>query len=222
MTTRLLKRDGLGTISVVERAASECGGGDGIDGATVERDTRTARFGARWLARRLAAHEAAALRKLDGAAGVPALLGFDGAVVRRSYLCGERLDAARPLPRIFFTRALRLLREIHRRGVVHNDLAKEANWLAGPDGTPGIVDFQLAYAPRRRNKLFRVLAYEDVRHLLKHKRTYAAAALTARQRALLASPALSTRLWRACVKPPYRWITRRLLGWPERIGARER
>jgi RIO-like serine/threonine protein kinase len=208
-TAHLLKRDSLGTVALV-------------DGVAVERDTRAARFGVRWLARRLAAREAAALRRLRGTAGVPALLGFDGAVVRRTYVDGERLDAARPRSRAFFAEALRLLRTIHRCGVAHNDLAKEANWLQSPDGAPGIVDFQLAYVPRRRNKLFRTLAYEDLRHLLKHKRTYAAAALTARQRALLARPALPTRLWRMGFKPPYRWLTRRVLGWPERTSARER
>jgi hypothetical protein len=153
---------------------------------------------------------------------VPVLLGFDGAVVRRSYIAGDRLDVARPRSRVYFARALRLLVRLHRRGVTHNDLAKEANWLSGPNDEPGIVDFQLAYAPRRRGKLFRALAYEDVRHLLKHKRTYVPDALTARQRALLARPTPLTRLWRACFKPPYLWITRRLLGWPERSGARER
>ena len=55
----------------------------------------------------------------------------------------------------------------------HNDLAKEQNWLRGRDGRAYLIDFQLASRFRRRSKLFRIAAYEDLRHLLKHKRRYA-------------------------------------------------
>ena len=95
----------------------------------VERDTRTAHARVRWLARRLAAREAAALAALAGEAHVPRLLEFDGAVVRRSYLPGVPLYEAPPRSRAYFVHALRVLRRLHRAGVAHNDLAKEANWL---------------------------------------------------------------------------------------------
>jgi hypothetical protein len=111
---------------------------------------------------------------------------------------------------------------MHKLGVAHNDLAKEANWLTAPDGLPGIVDFQLAIVAPRRGALFRLLAREDLRHLLKHKRRYLGHALTARQRRMLATPTLLARFWRYVVKPPYRFVTRRLLAWPERSGAFER
>jgi hypothetical protein len=61
-----------------------------------------------------------------------------------------------------------------------------------------------------------------LRHLLKHKRTYQPLRLTARQRRVLARPTWETRLWRALVKPPYRFVTRVMLGWPERTGPHER
>jgi RIO-like serine/threonine protein kinase len=210
--TRTLKTDGLGTVSLIAR-----------DGARIiERDTRAARRGARWLARRLAAREAAILETLGPSEGLPELIDFDGAVLRRTFLPGEPLYAARPSSRAFFARALKLLRHLHRHGVVHNDLAKEANWLCGPGDRPAIIDFQLACRLRRRGKLFRVLAREDLRHLLKHKQTYFPEALTARQRAVLAAPAFASRLWRALWKPGYLLITRRVLGWPERRGPIER
>jgi hypothetical protein len=101
-------------------------------------------------------------------------------------------------------------------------LAKEANWLCLEDGGPGIIDFQVASVAPRRGKLFRMLAREDLRHLYKHKQHYLPHALTARQRNLLATPSIAARCWRALVKPPYRWITRRVLGWPERQGPEER
>jgi hypothetical protein len=61
-----------------------------------------------------------------------------------------------------------------------------------------------------------------LRHLLKHKRTYQPKSLTARQLAVLARPTWGTRLWRALAKPPYRFVTRVVLGWPERAGPLER
>ena len=117
---------------------------------------------------------------------------------------------------------MRVLRRLHRAGVAHNDLAKEANWLVVRGDTCAIVDFQLAtYSPARTAR-FRRGAYEDLRHLLKHKRTYQPLELTARQRRILARPTVGTRLWRALVKPAYRFVTRTVLGWPERSGPVER
>ncbi len=74
----------------------------------------------------------------------------------------------------------------------------------------------------RRGRLFRLLAREDLRHMLKHKRYYASERLTARERAMLDSPAWTARFWRRVVKPVYHAVTRGLLGWPERAGAEER
>jgi RIO-like serine/threonine protein kinase len=212
MTTEQLKHDALGTTRLVR-----CG-----DGSFVERDTRTAHALVRWLARRLAAREAAALEALAGESGVPRLLGFDGDVVRRSYLPGVRLYEAPPRSSGYFVAALRIVRRLHRAGIAHNDLAKEANWLVTRGNSCAIVDFQLATLSRRRSAHFRRQAYDDLRHLLKHKRTYQPERLTARQLRVLARPTLPARLWRALVKPGYRLVTRVLLRWPERDGPIER
>src|SRR5690606_34464229 len=99
---------------------------------------------------------------------------------------------------------------------------KEANWLCTPAGRAALVDFQAAVISRRRGRLFRALAREDLRHLLKHKRTYLPDRLTARQRALLAHRGPLATTWSVLVKPPYRSVTRVLLGWPERLGRHER
>ena len=211
MVSRQLKRDGLGSILLVE---------DG-EQRFIERDTRAARVGGRWLARRLAAREARALARLDGLVGIPRLVAFDGRVLRRTYVTGAPLYESPPTAR-YFADALRLLRALHRRGVVHNDLAKEANWLHGTDGSPGIVDFQVAVLSARRGRCFRALAHEDLRHLLKHKRTYHPERLTRRQRDLLENPSWPSVLWRRLVKPVYRAFTRVVLGWRERDGPIER
>jgi RIO-like serine/threonine protein kinase len=213
MPPRKLKHDSLGTIRLVDNGAT----------TAIERDTRTARRGLRWLARWLAAREAAALLALRALpVGVPHLIEFDGSVLRRSALPGEPLFAGSPPSRDFFVRALRLVRALHHAGVTHNDLAKEANWLRAAGDVPGLVDFQLAVRSRRRGFWFRYLAHEDLRHLLKHKRTYLPDGLTARQRRMLATRPWPTQLWRTWWKPAYHAITRRALGWHDRVGPTER
>ncbi|RPI57102.1 MAG: serine/threonine protein kinase [Lysobacterales bacterium] len=212
MTTENLKVDALGTTRLVNTR----------EGTFVERDTRTAHGALRWLARRLAAREAAALAALAGEASVPRLVAFDGEVVRRTYLPGVPLSEAAPRSRTYFVDALRVLRRLHRAGIAHNDLAKEANWLVTAGDACAVVDFQLATRSAARTARFRRRAYEDLRHLLKHKRTYQPQRLTARQRGVLARPTWPTRLWRVLVKPPYLFVTRIVLGWPERAGPAER
>ena len=208
----ILKRDLFGEVAL------ESGDGE----ATIVRDTAAARWWLRWLARRLMVREARALAALDGINGVPQLLAQEPDLLKRSFLAGEPLYRARPSDSAWFAAAARLLRRIHRAGVCHNDLAKEPNLLVRENGAPGIIDFQLAWYSPRRSRLFRIAAYEDIRHLLKHKRTYRPDLLTARERRILANPSPVSRLYMGTVKPAYLFITRRLLGWADREGAADR
>ena len=211
-----LKSDLFGTVHRVERRTRA-----GVS-FVVERDTRWARWWLRPCARHLARREARALRILQGVRGVPQLQEFAAGVLRRSWLEGRALQLARPHDPRYFRDALALLRRLHRAGVAHNDLAKETNWLVGNDGRAAVVDFQLALCSRRRGRLFRILAREDIRHLLKHKRTYCPQRLTARQRQILATPSLLNRAWMASGKKAYTLFTRRILGWADREGAGDR
>lgn len=210
--SRRLKKDVFGEVSFVIRG----------DTCLIVRDVRSAVRPLRWLARRLMRREAAILRVLAGTAGVPALLSAGRHTLERSFIPGLALYEARPADPAFYRAALRLLVQLHRRRVVHNDLAKEPNILVRPCGLPAFIDFQLAWAARHRGRLFRLLAYEDLRHLLKHKRSYCPDALTARQRRILAAPSPPSRLFRHTVKPAYLFVTRRLLGWSDREGAGDR
>ncbi|SFK45386.1 serine/threonine protein kinase [Rhodanobacter glycinis] len=204
----LLKADELGRIEIIE-----C---DGV--RMIRRDIGAARWWARAFARRAAAREARALAKLAGVDGVPTLLGWDGRELLRSYMAGRPMQQAQPRDRTYYRDALRLLGTLHRRGIVHNDLAKEPNWLVREDGSPAVVDFQLAWTRGRRGPLFRLLAREDLRHLLKHKRTYCPDALSTRQRAILSTPAPHSRLWRATGKRLYKLIARRVFGYWDNEG----
>ena len=132
------------------------------------------------------------------------------------------MQQARPRDPAYFRRALSLVGRLHAAGVVHNDCAKEPNWLVLQDGRPALIDFQLAWAPRRRGRVFRLLGREDLRHALKHKRYYCREHLSTRQRGILDTPAWPSRLWMATGKRAYLFVTRRLLGWADREGAGDR
>jgi RIO-like serine/threonine protein kinase len=191
-------------------------------GTVIIRNTASARWWVRWLAKYLLRREAKALAALDGIDGVPRLLHVDREKLVRSYIIGKPMHRARPGDIDWFVAASRLLRRIHCAGVSHNDLAKEPNLLVRDDGKPGIIDFQLAWHSRGRGRLFRIAAHQDIRHLLKHKRTYRADRLTQRERDILDNPSPVSRIWMGTVKPVYLFVTRRLLGWADREGAGDR
>ncbi len=204
-----LKADSFGRIALMQ----------GAGGAFVRRDLRHVppwlRLPAWWLARR----EARGLEAVRGMEAVPRLLRWDGRCLDRSYMAGAAMHLAPPRgDAAWFHAARRLLVELHRRGVAHNDLAKEANWLVREDGSPALIDFQLASRGRPRSRWMRLLAREDLRHLLKHKRTYCPGALTPVERRLLRRRSWVRELWFATGKRAYRFITRRLLKWEDNEG----
>ena len=210
--SRLLKKDLFGEIRVVTSG----------DDVRLIRDASVARPGLRWLARRLLQREARALAALDGLDGFPALLVVNGDRLERRFIAGMPMQRARPRDPRYFKAAAALLRRLHRACIVHNDLAKEPNLLVTSDGQPAFVDFQLAWHTQDRGRLFRLLAHEDLRHLLKHKRSYCPELLTRRELAILANPSWPSRIWMRTIKPLYLLVTRRLLGWADREGAGDR
>jgi RIO-like serine/threonine protein kinase len=209
-----LKHDHFGSISRVVDARGE----------RIRRDTGDASFGLRWCARLAARREARALKALAGVPGVPNLIHFDGRVLERSYLDGRTMPEAQPRDPGYFRAAHQLLRALRERGVAHNDLAKEANWMVLSDGTPGLLDFQLAAVNARRSGWFRLMAREDLRHLLKHKRTYLPKRVTPTERRVLARRSWLARAWMASGKKLYIFVARRILNWEdnEARGRRKR
>ena len=204
-----LKSDSFGRIALMRGEA----------GLFVRRDLAHVplwlRLPAWWLARR----EALALRRVAGLPAMPQLLGWDGRRLDRSYLDGAAMYQRPPRGDVaYFRRARRLLQQLHRRGLAHNDLAKEANWLVLADGSPALIDFQLATHGHPRSRWMRLLAREDLRHLLKHKRTYCPQAITAVERRVLRRQSWLRQVWFATGKPVYRFVTRRLLKWEDNEG----
>ena len=177
-----------------------------------------ARILSQWLARR----EARALREVQGIEGTPVLLHHDRNGLLRRWSDGAPLQLARPSEAAFYRDARRLLREMRRRGVTHNDLAKPQNWLQRPDGRAAVIDFQLASVTRRRGRLFRIKGYEDLRHLMKMKRKYAPQLLTPKQARIADTRSVPSRIWRATGKRLYNFVTRRLMHWSDNEGAGNR
>lgn len=176
-----------------------------------------------WWVRPIAYHfgrrEVRALARLRGIAGPRLLAEGDGFLVR-TWIDGLPMHIARPeSDRAYFRAAKRMMFAMHRAGVVHNDLAKEQNWLRDANGRPQLTDFQLAHTAEKRGRLFRIAAHEDLRHLLKHKRKYCPDALMARERRILATKSLPARIWMATGKQLYIFVTRRILGYMDREGS---
>jgi hypothetical protein len=170
----------------------------------------------------LARKEARALRAVAGIEGCPLLIRADRTGLLRSWTEGTPLHLARPSDAAWYRDARRLLREMRRRGVTHNDIAKPQNWLMTHDGRAAVIDFQLASLHRRRGPLFRLMAREDLRHLLKQKRAYAPGLLTPSEHRMLARKAWPARLWMATGKRVYNFITRRLMNWSDGEGTEDR
>ena len=165
----------------------------------------------RTLAHLLFRRECRALARAGNLGVAPLLLFAERRMLVRGWIAGVPLHIAKPEGDVgYFRSAKAALRKLHRAGVTHNDLAKEQNWLYA-DGRAYLTDFQLASCfPDRRGSLFRIARYEDLRHLLKHKRRYAPAALTPAERRVLARKSLLTRIWMATGKKAYYAITRGL------------
>jgi hypothetical protein len=175
------------------------------------------------LARHLFARERRALARADGLDVGPRLLWAGRRALVRGFIDGVALHLAKPRgDAAYFRSAKTALRKLHRAGICHNDLAKEQNWLVGRDGRAYLTDFQLAHCFKTRGRLFRIAAYEDVRHLLKHKRSYAPEALTAKERRILARKSLLASLWLKTGKKVYRAITRGLFNFTDREGGGRR
>ncbi len=200
----VLKRD---VFSTIERGHLL------IDGGEIEAVLRRldeVPWWSRGVARFLFRRERQALAAAGPLHIAPPLLYAGRNALVRGWIDGLPLHIAKPHGDTGYFRAAKtVLRALHRQAITHNDLAKEQNWLyAG--GRPYLTDFQLALRFRRRGFLFRLARYEDLRHLLKHKRRYAGSALTPSERRILARKTFVTRLWMAIGKKLYYAITRGL------------
>jgi hypothetical protein len=180
----VLKRD---VFSTVERGRFRTDGGE-VD--AVLRRLDQVPWWSRGLAVLLFRRERRALATAGQLGIAPQLLFAGRQTLVRSWIDGVPLHIAKPHGDAgYFRSAKAALRTLHRAGISHNDLASRF---------------------RRDSVLFRIARYEDLRHLLKHKRRYAPEALTAAERRVLARKSFITRAWMATGKKVYYAITRGL------------
>src|ERR1700682_1368764 len=126
----------------------------------------------------------------------PKLLWAGKRALVRGFIDGVALHLAKPHGDVaYFRSAKQALRKLHRAGICHNDLAKEQNWLVGGGGR---------------------------RHLLKHKRSYAPAALTPMERNILARKSMVASVWLMTGKKVYQAVTRGLFNFTDREGGGRR
>src|SRR5499427_3538184 len=213
----LLKRD---VFSTVERGRFR---GDTGEVDAVLRRLDQVPWWSFGLALHLFARERKALTLAKGLDVGPELLWAGERALVRGFIDGVALHLAKPNGDLaYFRSAKAALHRLHRAGICHNDLAKEQNWLVGRDSRAYLTDFQLAACFTTRSRLFRIAAYEDLRHLLKHKRTYVPDALTPKERKILARKSLVARIWLMTGKKVYRAITRGLFNFTDREGGGRR
>src|ERR1044072_9354806 len=208
----VLKRD---VFSIVERGTFS--GPNGSADAVVRRIDDVPRW-SRPVARHLRKGEPRALAAIGASRIAPSLLFAGRRVLVRSFIDGVPLHIARPVgDRAYFRSARAALRALHAAGFTHNELAKEQNWQRRADGRASLTDFQLS--TRLRGGAFRVAAYEDLRHYLKHKRSYAPEMLTASEKRILSRKSWVTRIWMATGKKVYIAVTRGLFRFTDREGG---
>ena len=140
------------------------------------------------------------------------------------------MQRAQPRDPHYYRQAHALLKQVRARGVAHNDLHKEQNIVVAPDGTPRLIDFQLASVHARGSRALAVRARDDLRHIAKHCRRYlryVRVVDVAPPAELLANPPRAPRrsgtalLWRKTGKPLYNFVTRRVLGRRDGEARRE-
>jgi RIO-like serine/threonine protein kinase len=95
--------------------------------------------------------EVRALRQLEGLRGIPSqAFRLDGSSMAARFVPGRALaDIPNgPVASDYLVALEALLRQVHARGLVHLDTRGGGNLLIGPDGSPGIIDFQAALSTR--------------------------------------------------------------------------
>ncbi len=136
----------------------------------------------RWLGRFLCNREIYFYRATEGIPGLARFLdryGESGYI--REFVPGCHLREYRkinPIDDLFYPRLNAMLAAIHARGISHNDLSKAENILVRPDGSPTLIDFQIATTFAFQFPLLRylgrfVLPYMqsvDRYHIGKHQR----------------------------------------------------
>ena len=144
------------------------------------------------------AKERAALQRLSGIAGIPAIEGHAGRwIMVLTWFKGKDLGKARKLRQTpeFFAEMMEMVREMHRRGVVHLDLRQRRNVLVQPGRHPAIIDFGASLCLKPGGRLLRFLALMDTSGVLKYKQRARPGSLTEDEARILQRVERRRRWW---------------------------
>lgn len=137
----------------------------------------------RWVGRCLARNERRAMERLADVPNVPRWSGevrSEGKVlanaVAHDFIPGQPYSVDAKVDADFFPRLRRVLDVMHARRMAYVDLHKRENVLAGDDGLPYLIDFQVSFVPRDTwlsrtwpvRAWLRALQRVDNYHYLKH------------------------------------------------------
>jgi len=163
----------------------------------------------RWWGRWVLRHEWARLKRLQGIAGIPRLLGWvDDEAFAMEWIAGERLPHRKQgsLEPVFFDRLAQLVEAIHARGLSHGDLRRK-NILVDREQQPYLIDFATAFLvkpERRSGRLFARLCEVDRLTVLKLKAYYCPDTMSDEERRRLEAQPLALRFGRFLRKKVYR------------------
>jgi serine/threonine protein kinase len=117
-----------------------------------------------------------AYQRMDGQAGVPACYGMvGGRYLVIEYIHGTPYREASWADRgLWFEEFLKILNEIHERGVSHGDLKSKSNIMVTDGEQPCVIDFGTAFVNKPgfhpvNNWLFRHARQMDINAWVKHK-----------------------------------------------------
>ena len=178
----------------------------------------------RWLGRWLWRREmrfAREVAEIPGVAHVLGRLGKSGLI--REYIPGQNLHeylAGNTVKQEFFAELKETLAQIHAKGIAHNDLNKPENILVRTNGSPVVIDFQIALQSRTRvpvlshigQAVLRYLQRMDYYHILKHHGRHSPMTLSAADRITSKRRGILLNLHAWLLRRPYRSLRHLIMG----------
>jgi RIO-like serine/threonine protein kinase len=121
--------------------------------------------------------------QLKGVHGVPqAIERIDHFAFAMEFVPGRPIERGETLQPSFFPHLEQVLREVHKRGVVHLDLRHKGNILISEKGEPFLIDFNSSFYYKEkglfRRFIFPILRWVDHGGLLKLKERIAPELMT--------------------------------------------
>jgi len=138
--------------------------------------------------------------QLKGVHGVPqAIERIDRFAFAMEFVPGRPIERGETLQPSFFPHLEQVLREVHKRGVVHLDLRHKGNILISEKGEPFLIDFNSSFYYKEkglfRRFIFPILRWVDNGGLLKLKERIAPELMTPKELTLLKRFNRLRKLW---------------------------